>query len=347
MLNLCYTYAGIVEDTQDPLKLGRLKVRVPHVYGSNVSGTGYIGVNDLPWAMPAGMPAGGSSASGGFSHLPGVGDKVYVRFLDGEPEKPIWEWGMQSTTDAASLKLHEYASGTPFGLPDRSILTRYGNSVEITANRLTATTKEGYQLLLEGSRGASGGSASLLTPAGQKVSLNDTGKSAVIQALEAAVVSASNVILNAADSAMIRASRHLSLMVGGTLIAISGKHVTLTTGTGASVIIDDNGNVTLLAASGASVSLEGTMVKLLSPDATGALVVENGKISLSATEIVVNTEALSMGTAAGFPVVMLTPELLAWIIGHTHTSSTPGSPTGPPIPTLPPKVIGSARMQTT
>jgi hypothetical protein len=102
------TYGGIVENVKDPEKLGRVKVRVPHIYGASGSSTGYIGTNNIPWALPAGMPAGGSPASGGFSHLPDVGDHVWVRFLDGEPEKPIWEWGMQTINDAKGLKLHQY-----------------------------------------------------------------------------------------------------------------------------------------------------------------------------------------------------------------------------------------------
>src|SRR3546814_4627799 len=40
--------------------------------------------------------------------LPEPGDHVWVRFLDGQPEKPIWEWGMQTITDAKNLNLHHY-----------------------------------------------------------------------------------------------------------------------------------------------------------------------------------------------------------------------------------------------
>src|SRR3546814_1473831 len=103
-MNLLGTYGGIVEKVNDPEKLGRVKVRVPHVYGATGGGTGFIGTNDIPWALPAGMPAGGSSNSGGFSHLPEPGDHVWVRFLDGQPEKPIREWGMQTITDAKDRK---------------------------------------------------------------------------------------------------------------------------------------------------------------------------------------------------------------------------------------------------
>ena len=79
-MQLLGTYAGIVENVKDPQRLGRVKARVPHVHGVSGSGAGYIGTNDLPWALPSGMPAGGGPASGGFSQLPAVGDKVWVRF---------------------------------------------------------------------------------------------------------------------------------------------------------------------------------------------------------------------------------------------------------------------------
>ena len=83
------TYAGYVEDNKDPDNIGRLKVRVPTVYGPADSQKNTISTADLPWALPAGLPAGGSPDSGAIQWLPEPGDHVYVRFLDGEPEKPI------------------------------------------------------------------------------------------------------------------------------------------------------------------------------------------------------------------------------------------------------------------
>ena len=167
-MQLGFTYAGTVESNLDPLKLGRIKARVPHVYGTASSGVGYIGTNDLPWALPAGMPAGGSALSGGFSQLPEMGDKVWVRFLDGEPEKPIWEWGMQSMDDAESVALHTYAVGVPVGKPNRTIWTRYQHAVVMDEGSVIATTSAGYRLVLTDSSepGANDGNLTLVTPHG-------------------------------------------------------------------------------------------------------------------------------------------------------------------------------------
>lgn len=350
-----FTYAGVVESNRDPLKLGRVKARVPHVYGSSVTGAGYVGINDLPWALPAGMPAGGSSASGGFSQLPSVGDKVWVRFLDGEPEKPIWEWGMQSIPDSASLKLHEYAEGTPVGEPDRAIVSRYGNSLEITENTVILTTKQGYQIVLDNSTGSTGGSTSLLTPAGQKIALNDLSKTILIQGLDSAVLSATGVIMNAATSALIKAGKNLTVMIGGTLLTIQEKSVVLATGTGATVIIDADGNISMVSAGGSTVSLEDNKLQLASPSGT-SITLEDGKTSINSENIIVNTSAMAVGTDAVYPVFMTTPSLLSWIAlmsTHTHISATPGSPTTTPVP-LPSAVVPtfpqdstSTRMSTT
>ena len=279
--------------------------------------------------------------------LPSVGDPVWVRFLDGEPEKPIWEWGMQTLADSGTLAIHEYGNGTPVGAPDRAIFTRYGHSVAITQTAVTVTTAEGYQLLLDTSGGETGGSAALNTPAGQNITLSDARGSAVMQGLRSSVISASNVILNAGTNAMVRASKSFSVLVGSTLLKIGGGKVILSTSTGASAIIDDSGNIALLSAGGASVSVENTGVQVVSPDGTG-IVIADGKLSVQSGQVVFNTAAFAVGTDAKYPLVMMTPSLLAWLIGHTHPTETGDS--GPPNPSPDidfPASAASTRMRTT
>jgi uncharacterized protein involved in type VI secretion and phage assembly len=72
-------YRGFVVDNQDPAQLGRLKVRVPSVLGSDVV-TG--------WAMPC-VPYGGS-ADQGFLFIPERDAGVWVEFEEGDLEFPIW-----------------------------------------------------------------------------------------------------------------------------------------------------------------------------------------------------------------------------------------------------------------
>jgi uncharacterized protein involved in type VI secretion and phage assembly len=72
-------YRGTVVDNQDPAKLGRLRLNVPSVLGSDVV-TG--------WATPC-TPFGGAAGQG-FLFIPGVGAGVWTEFEEGDLEFPIW-----------------------------------------------------------------------------------------------------------------------------------------------------------------------------------------------------------------------------------------------------------------
>ncbi len=79
-------YRGVVTDNQDPLGLGRIRARVPDVYGNLESG----------WAMPA-APFGGNGL--GFFAIPDEGAGVWLEFECGDPDYPIWSgcwWGSVS-----------------------------------------------------------------------------------------------------------------------------------------------------------------------------------------------------------------------------------------------------------
>ncbi|MCC7174001.1 MAG: hypothetical protein IT159_02300 [Bryobacterales bacterium] len=70
-------YRGRVSDTQDPLKLGRIKATVPEVLGDEATG----------WAVPC-VPYAGDKM--GFSAVPEVDTGVWIEFEAGDPSRPIW-----------------------------------------------------------------------------------------------------------------------------------------------------------------------------------------------------------------------------------------------------------------
>jgi uncharacterized protein involved in type VI secretion and phage assembly len=70
-------YRGLVQDVNDPEKLGRLRAQVPGIYEND----------DSPWAWPA-VPFAGSNH--GLVLLPEVGDGVWIEFEAGDPSLPIW-----------------------------------------------------------------------------------------------------------------------------------------------------------------------------------------------------------------------------------------------------------------
>lgn len=141
MSTLHGVYGGLVEEIADPDRMGRIKVRVPSVYGV----ADEVATNQLPWALPRGMPFGNSSESGGISWLPSKGDTVWVTFLDGEPEKPLWEWAIAPIKNGSYL--HKYDDA---GLaPKRAALTRYGHVIEFNPNSIIVTTPTGESAIFD------------------------------------------------------------------------------------------------------------------------------------------------------------------------------------------------------
>lgn len=83
-------YAGIVTDTDDPKAIGRLRARVPEVFGEE---------EICGWALPCAPWGGGFNR--GFFALPEVGDTVWIEFEAGDPARPIWSGTFWGAPDSA------------------------------------------------------------------------------------------------------------------------------------------------------------------------------------------------------------------------------------------------------
>lgn len=70
-------YRAVVSDVNDPLKLGRIKAKVPAVLGDEETG----------WALPT-LPFAGPTM-GQFT-VPPAGAGVWIEFEAGDPSLPIW-----------------------------------------------------------------------------------------------------------------------------------------------------------------------------------------------------------------------------------------------------------------
>jgi hypothetical protein len=149
------TYAATVEANNDPENLGRVKARAPTVYGpavvtppNTLDAATSVPTESLPWAMPAGLPAGGTAESGAVLWVPNVGDHVYLRFLDGLPEQPLWEWAMQDRPQADGYPCWReagYGDGTP---PRSALITRHGHAVELNPDYVQLRVASGLFLRL-------------------------------------------------------------------------------------------------------------------------------------------------------------------------------------------------------
>lgn len=311
MDNLYGIYAGIVENNRDSEKLGRLKVRVPHVFGIVGSAVGAIPVNDLPWALPMGLPAGGSSASGGCSWLPEPGDQVMVQFLDGEPEKPVWSWSMQTLHQAETLKLHQYETGPSgsVGKPKRAAWMRYGHTIEWNTDGLILTTAHGYRMLLTDSD-AREGQVLLSSAAGQYLSFDDD---------------TSSVTLNVLDDFYALIGQELNItcadmrldVTTGSVKATIGEDVTLDTGRDFDVTALGSASLTAVD----DIVIETSAAVNLTSKADTTLKFTSLFLGLEADEPFV----------LGLQLTTFLESLLTWLSTHTHITATEGSPTSPPI----------------
>ena len=96
-------YVGTCVDNADPLQLGRIKVRVPEIYGE-------IPCDHLPWCNPA-SPFGGSEGENvdgpyGFFFIPMPGAKVRIVLWRNHPWFPIWtgiHWTEGQTPEESKL----------------------------------------------------------------------------------------------------------------------------------------------------------------------------------------------------------------------------------------------------
>lgn len=310
---------GTVESNHDPEKLGRVKVSVPHVYGVSDSALGGVGLNDLPWAIPAGLPAGGSSQSGGISWLPEPGDQVLLFFLDGEPEKPVWMWMMQTIPQAKSFNLHLYEGQSVVGDPKRAALTRYGHTIEFNSGALIASTHNGYNLLLsDGSPGEFNGAASLSTPKGHLLEFDDQN-----------------------DTLTLNVTNDAQQVIGGQWLSMSDS-IDFDTLTGdASITSGDSFKVTttndiqlVAGRSGQFDTTEGLTVDVGTDYSTTV----GGNLDISVVAAAtLKFATLNLGNSATEPFVRgnqlleFLNILLLWLSGHAHSNGDNGSPTGPPL----------------
>lgn len=129
-------YRGVVQDVDDRLHRGRIRVRVHDTTGEHIS----------TWALPC-VPIGGKGH--GFFALPRVGDSVWIEYENGDIDHPIW-----------------VGCFWPDGqdLPDAARTLPPAAAVWLTADKLGLVIQEGNHPSLV-----------LMGPSGTKITLDSNG----------------------------------------------------------------------------------------------------------------------------------------------------------------------------
>lgn len=333
---------GLVEEVRDPEKLGRIKVRVPAVFGTGSN----IGVDELPWAIPFGLPAGGSSASGGMDWLPGVGDQAVVQFLDGDPEKPIWTWSMQTKPQQKNFPVHSYDTA---GKPMRVGITRYGHTIELAETTIIITTRKGNAIVIDDALD------------GSFIKINDTihltvddiqvlGRNSDVDLSEDSRIKCRNATLVAENHATLIEEDAIHKIGGSFTMLIDGPNgtniveckdgaISLVDQAGACFTTDGEGNVAITAKDGTALSLEPDKAQVATPKGT-SVVVEGDQVSINAQKVTVAAGEIALGDKA-IDQPVLTNKFLALFNTHVHGNGNNGSPTTPPMVPLVAQQIGS------
>jgi uncharacterized protein involved in type VI secretion and phage assembly len=171
-------YEGVVTSTDDPLGVGRIRARVPAVFGEDT---------ESGWALPC-APFCGSNR--GFFFLPAVGDTVWIEFAAGDPSRPIWSggfWGAPTSAGGADDLAETTGSEAPEdhgdqAAPGRSVLrTRAGHRIVFDDDGEVVVLAHGddeteIRLTREGEVHVKAGKIKLGASAGQSLVLGDDFK---------------------------------------------------------------------------------------------------------------------------------------------------------------------------
>lgn len=107
-------YPGSVRNNVDPMMKGRLLVEVADVGGNMLSS----------WAMPC-LPVAGPNM--GIFTVPPIGAGVWVEFVRGDPDYPVWVGGFYSEADVPAL-----ARMVPPGVSGITLQTQAKNGIVIS-----------------------------------------------------------------------------------------------------------------------------------------------------------------------------------------------------------------------
>lgn len=121
-------YRGSVFENEDPENQGRLRVKVPQIYGNK---------SPERWAYPRGSMAGKGH---GLFLIPQKEDPIYISFENGDTRFPLWEYGWWLNGKAPKdTNVEKYTFISPSG--HRIDLDDKNNAVEIKH-------KDGQELLM-------------------------------------------------------------------------------------------------------------------------------------------------------------------------------------------------------
>ncbi len=222
-------FRGIVTDNVDPLKKGRLRVRVPSV----------LGEQECDWALPC-LPFGGVADQGTFL-IPEVGAQVWVEFEEGDISRPIWTGTFWQSGDDIPAEAAESDEPTT-----RVLKTPSGHTLRFDdaegSEKIRLVHPQGAEILID-----ENGTIMLTDAAGSSLTLDaSTGKTVVEDSNgNTLTMDASGTVLEDSNGNKVEMAAG-GITVKGTLISVEGDMVSLG-GPGGEPLIKGTSFLTLFA----------------------------------------------------------------------------------------------------
>lgn len=292
--NLNAMYVGIVEDTNDPRGLGRIKVRIPALHGTSGNQAYYMPTKQIPWASPA-LLNGGTNDMGQYI-VPIKGSQVMVTFELNSFNKPVYMGSVPSNTSGKTKYYND----------NNAIYS--GDNVDINTNDRIRDLSVSSSVPYKG--------PNRTRPQTHKEKMT-TGKTVLYKSLKGSTVmiddadGVENIIFmdangqrlqlgNSSGNALPRrgsrmepvrgASTYMSLANGqGDEIRIVKGNVNITTGNNESIDLSD-GTILISNSNGDKIKIDDGEINVTTADGD-SLSLENGEINVTTS----NDESMSLG----------------------------------------------------
>jgi hypothetical protein len=296
-------WPGVVVSTEDPLRLGRVRVRVPQVYGDE-SEDEFIPDAGLPWAKPS-FPVHDYHAD--FE----PGDGVWVSFWGGCPHEPIWHGQFVGDGDAPPEFTSSY-SPTP---KTRILRTTGGHVIEMRwvagAEKIRIRTQGGSFIDMLDSPLEGGVKIVAQTPGLRRMELSD------FPALSRVALETLTQRIEAIDLPLPVVN-----IISTGLVTVQGQGITLASTGTAPTTVTGGGTLTSTFTGTALY----TFLGLLTLAAAGLFTLSGA----AGIAILVTAGLVSLG-AAGAKFKLVDVRFFPFYDAHTHTVTSAPGVTGPPL----------------
>lgn len=318
-------WPGVVVSTEDPQKLGRVRVRVPQVFGDPDNETDFVPDLDLPWAIPI-LPVHDYHAA--FE----PGDGVWVSFWGGNPTFPMWHGQFLGTGDAPAEFVSSYTP-TP---KTRIMRTTNGHIIEMRwvegQEKISLRAASGSTIEMLDSPAEGGVKILAQTPGLRKMELSDFPALSRVaietptQRIEAIDTPTPVVNINGAGAVNV---------VGTGAVTVQGQGLALNSTGGAPTTMVGGGTLTSTFTGNAIYTFLGTLayaVTLALTLASAGLLTISGGTGIA---ILTSAGLVSLGMA-GLKFKLVDTRFLAFFDAHTHIVTTaPGVTGAPQVPSVP------------